>query len=770
MKPGKFHLTHPKALFDPNLQGKYILSGNEAFARGLFEQNTQFLATYPGTPASEIGDLWQWYAREDSEVFFDLSVNETVAFEAAVGAAWSGVRAAVSFKHLGMNLITDALHAVMYSGIDGKRKAGLIILVGGDPDINSSTNAVDVRLFSYHSQLPILEPSSIQECKDIISEAFSLSEAIELPVMVYFPSQLAHASGEVYFSPVSLELKSKDLRIFEKKPERFLNAIHWAKKNQASLYAKIHRLGHGFLEDLPNSFFSDSKGTSMGVLTKTRIRINLEEELVEEKEEETEEKINEEEEEGDDELANPEKLDKLDKLENMENLENLENQENLEKLDDAVSFEKEPLLVAFIGSGLGWTLIEELSLRVNIDFPRLRFKLTYPLPVEPLLTFLEKYQPDLLIIIEDLEPFLERQIREILYEIPAFIPIIGKKNFPRVGVLNPDIVHSILAKPLVIQEEMFFLQEFHDTFNPESKTLNHLGAHIPIREPTFCPGCSHRNMFYALRKAVNAYRKKNGREAVVGGDIGCYTMGMSKPYELMDWLICMGAGVGIANGVSKVVDPATQHVIALVGDSTFFHSGIHGVINLIKQNANALIVVLDNYYCSMTGHQLSPSTPVQFQPQSDLEDIIPLSIQDILSSLGNPEIRLFDGYSIKSMRDQFLELFDKKGVKIVLVQAECALQKKRRQKSISKAFSTALPQRKSTTVQISEDCTKCNECIYVLGCTAIIEQGSHYIIDNDRCLGEACLSCVEICPVSAIKLFTEDSTSENSKKEDLELD
>ncbi|MHA1775752.1 MAG: thiamine pyrophosphate-dependent enzyme [Promethearchaeota archaeon] len=705
----KFHLSHPKALFDPNLQGKFILSGNEAFARGLFEQSVQFLATYPGTPASEIGNLWDFYSRENSDVYFDLSVNETVAFEAAVGAAWSGVRAAVSFKHLGMNLITDALHAVMYSGIDGKRKAGLVILVGGDPDINSSTNAVDVRLFSYHSQLPILEPSSIQECKDIVADAFLLSETIELPVMIYFPSQLAHASGEVAMSPVSLEMQPYSMRRFEKNPDRFLNAIHWAKRNQASLYAKIHQLNHGFFETLLDTLYSELKGQSTGVITKTRIKFEPPE-------------------------------------------------QELSDQDESVTFEREPLLIGFIGSGLGWTVIEELALRVKIDFPRLRLKLTYPIPLEPILSFLEKFEPDVLIIIEDLEPFLERQIREILYEIPAFIPIVGKKNLPRVGVLTPDIVHSILAKPLVIQEEMFFLQEFQDTLRSVSSTLTNLASQIPIREPTFCPGCSHRNVFYALRKAVDLYKKKTGREAIVGGDIGCYTMGMSKPYELMDWLICMGAGVGIANGVSQVVDPQSQHVIALVGDSTFFHSGLQSLINLVKHGADVLVVILDNYYCAMTGHQLSPSTPIQLQANSNIETNNPISILDLLHSLRDFEIQNFDGYSIKAMKNQFLDLFNLKGIKVALVQAECALQKKRRKDSLSKL----LPNPNSTFLKITEDCTKCNECIYVLGCTAIVEQEGKYIIDNSRCLGELCLSCLEVCAFSAIQII-KNSTEDNSE-------
>ncbi|MHA1512108.1 MAG: hypothetical protein ACTSRX_10365 [Promethearchaeota archaeon] len=203
-------MFHPKSiqdLFTEKSQKSLILTGNEAYARGLFEAGVQFLATYPGTPTSEIGDIWEKYAGTNPLVKFDLSLNETVAFEAAVGASWSGVRAAVSFKHLGMNLISDALHSVMYSGINGKRKAGLVIICGGDPEISSSTNAEDVRLFSFHSKLPILEPSSVQECKDFVKLAFKLSETWNLPILIYSPSRIHHASGIVNLNNCENKLK-----------------------------------------------------------------------------------------------------------------------------------------------------------------------------------------------------------------------------------------------------------------------------------------------------------------------------------------------------------------------------------------------------------------------------------------------------------------------------------------------------------------------------------------------------------------------------------
>ncbi|MHA1672273.1 MAG: thiamine pyrophosphate-dependent enzyme [Promethearchaeota archaeon] len=677
----KFHFSHPKKLFDPHLSSSKICSGNEAFVRGLFEARVQYLATYPGTPTSEIGDLWEYHAYDHENIFYDLSVNETVAFEAAVGAAWSGLRAAVSFKHLGMNLISDALHSVMYSGIDGNRKAGLIILCGGDPDITSSTNAQDVRLFSLHTQLPILEPCTIQECKDMVVMGFELSEQIQLPVMVYTTNWLNHATG--ILSPGSLHVDPNYLSkgVFRKNFDKYLNAIHWAQNNQKNLYSIIHKLSnseYSFQEKLPLYGIHGDISVKLTKIT-----------------------------------------------------------EGAEILTT----------VGFIATGLGWSYLEEICNLLGKDLPRLRFKLTYPIIKEGLKKFISEFKPDLLVIIEDQEPFLERAVKDILYDHSIMIPIIGKNYFPRIGSLSPQLIGKILAHPLESNGQTFYIQEFRDIYLPISEQIHVLIKELPIREPTFCPGCSHRNVFYSLRKASDSYYKKTGIEPIYGGDIGCYTMSMSEPYRTMDWLICMGAGVGIANGVATVIDPKKQHVIAMIGDSTFFHSGIPAIQNLVKSSMNVTVLILDNYYTAMTGAQMSPSTPANLNQNLAQEDTRILSISKILEPLVADPIQVMDGYSIHPMINQFKQIFEKPGVKFVLVKAECALQKSRRQRKIQNALP---PSSHQTIISITEDCIKCDECFEILGCTAIQSSEDVYYIDMSRCIGEECKSCVDICPNSSI--------------------
>ncbi len=297
---------------------------------------------------------------------------------------------------------------------------------------------------------------------------------------------------------------------------------------------------------------------------------------------------------------------------------------------------------------------------------------------------------------------------------------------------------------MFLGDNLVYFEEFHQNLHQIPATIQELQQDLPIREPTFCPGCSHRNTFYSMRKAADELYKNTGKEPIYGGDIGCYTLGMSEPYGVMDWLICMGAGVGITNGVASVVNPKTQHVVALIGDSTLFHSGLQAIYNLAKNNTPATVVILDNYYTSMTGHQLSPSTPQNLIERESGINFQPFNILQFLKNLGNFPIKIFNGYSIKKMTREFLQMFSLEGLKFVIVDAECALNRKRRQQK------EGLNSGPKTVLQIIDHCTKCNECFSVLGCTAIQMQDDKYYIDISRCIGQDCLSCLEVCPNHAI--------------------
>ncbi len=175
--------------------GKLLMSGNEAIVRGLLESGVGFGSTYPGTPVSEVGDLLHQFAQtaQGNQFIFDYAINEKVALEEAAGASWTGVRSVVIFKHLGMNVAADALHTLMYSGIGNG--AGLVLIVGGDPQASSSTNAEDVRLYSLHTHLPILFPSSVKELHEFTKKAYEISEQFKIPVMIYTTPKLSSYDG-----------------------------------------------------------------------------------------------------------------------------------------------------------------------------------------------------------------------------------------------------------------------------------------------------------------------------------------------------------------------------------------------------------------------------------------------------------------------------------------------------------------------------------------------------------------------------------------------
>lgn len=722
--------TNIKPLYSNNIQkeSKLLVSGNEALTRGLIEGGIGFAATYPGTPVSEVGDfLYEWSKLDDprsKQFIFDYAINEIIALEEAIGASWSGVRSTAIFKHLGMNVASDALHPIMYSGIGGENGAGMLIICGGDPQSSSSTNAEDVRLYSKHTKIPILFPSSPEELRRFTKIGFELSEAIDLPIMIYTTPKLNFETGIINLDPLKpLKIKpQKDTRSkgeknehkiprFERDMNRYVNAIHFAIHNQKKLLSKIK-----FLEDFE---FSNMN------LQKVDFKKNLQDKLV-------------------------------------EIFGTLEQTINLKKK------EKNHSKISIISGGLPFSLTMEVlsSLGLEEQIPILKINMLYPLNKQKILNFVKKFDPEKIIIIEELEPFIEESVKNILYDRGILIPIIGKSEFPQYGELTTDIIKEKLIKLIGIKPD----ESFHAFINQ----FNEFQIKIPIREPTFCPGCSHRNVFYALRKVADKLKKKKNIDVVFGGDIGCYTMGMSAPYSAMDWLISMGAGIGIANGVGRVFEHFhnnQQRIVALIGDSTFFHSGIQGLLNILKQNLNVTVIILNNYYVAMTGHQptfttinrgdqLDPNIGFQFKQ---------LSLTKFVENLTETDVTQVHGYQIPMMKKIFediigkdpLENMDEKkkgkysNTNIIVVNSECALMtKKRASKNWEKP--RGILRGPEYYVQISDYCPKCNECFIKLGCTAIKylkdkdNEGS-YVIDESSCLREYCNACIDVCENNCIK-------------------
>ncbi len=411
--------------------------------------------------------------------------------------------------------------------------------------------------------------------------------------------------------------------------------------------------------------------------------------------------------------------------------------------------------IGFISSGVIYAhLITALDVLGIYSHKILKLGFTFPIPGKLIKDFLEGL--DRVVIVEEAEGFLEFQIKKIAYEIGFRGKIYGKDTFRATGELTLDDVIIGASKFLEKAPPAFF-----DFAIQKSKELN---EKLPQRSGTFCIGCPHRATIYSILKAVGfSNTDAKDRDAVIAGDIGCYTLGLLPPYNAMDFLTCMNAGLGIGQAISLF--DKKKKVIALVGDSTFYHSGIPVLLNAVQNNANALYIILDNSWTAMTGHQKTPST------QRDIDGNLlsnSVNLKDLIKSLGVSYIKSLDPNSVKRFSSQVKSALKEPGVKVLIAKRECILQEVRRNKLAQKTSGAKIEMAESLYEIQKSRCVKCNECFVELACPAIIpkkddyEGGEYYYIDPVSCV--RCGVCFEICPNSAIRKVEFDLKAKLSKK------
>jgi indolepyruvate ferredoxin oxidoreductase alpha subunit len=325
----------------------------------------------------------------------------------------------------------------------------------------------------------------------------------------------------------------------------------------------------------------------------------------------------------------------------------------------------------------------------------LKLGFTYPLPMDLIRDFASKFET--VYIVEELEPFMEEQIKA------AGIKVIGKELIPNMYELNPDIV----AKALLGIEN-------------ETKTVD---TEVVSRPPVLCPGCPHRGFFYTMSK------KKN---TVVAGDIGCYTLGAMAPLEAIDTCICMGAGISAAMGMAKSFEVTGRDtkVFGVVGDSTFFHSGITGAIDVVYNKGKMIPVVLDNSITGMTGHQENPGTGKTLMG----EDTVALDPVNVLKAIGYKTVATVDPCDLDAMNKVVDEAMAATEPFAIVTKRPCVLIK-------------GLPPIKTKCDVVAEKCTKCKMCAKV-GCPAISFKDGISQIDQSMCIG--CDVCMQVCKFDAI--------------------
>ena len=329
------------------------------------------------------------------------------------------------------------------------------------------------------------------------------------------------------------------------------------------------------------------------------------------------------------------------------------------------------------------------------DTSFLKLGLTYPLPMGLIREFASKVET--LYVIEELEGFMEDQIKA------AGIPCIGKEKVSNLYELNPERLREMLFG-----------------VKPETKELP---VKAVPRPPVLCPGCPHRGFFYTMSK---------GKNFVIGGDIGCYTLGGAAPLGAMDTCVCMGGGFSVAMGLSKAFAATGQQkkVFGVVGDSTFFHSGMTGAAEILYNKGAVIPVVLDNHITGMTGHQDNPGSGYTLQG----EIAAAIKIEDVLHAFGYENVIIVDPQDLTAMQKAVDDALASAVPAAIICRRPCLLIKR-----IRHDIGLCEVDR--------EKCIGCKKCLKV-GCPAVSIRDGKSSIDPDQCVG--CTVCAQVCPVGAI--------------------
>jgi indolepyruvate ferredoxin oxidoreductase alpha subunit len=607
-----------------------LMLGNEAIARGALEAGVALAATYPGTPSSEISSNLFQISRE-CDLYFEYSVNEKVALEMAAAAAACGVRSMAIMKHVGLNVAADALMTLAYVGVRG----GLVIVSADDPAMFSSQNEQDNRYYAKLAGLPMLEPSSVAEAKEMVPAAFVISETLGEPVLLRTTTRINHSTEAVTLGALS---PRRSRSAFVRDPQRFVTVPAVARRLHARLLQNL-AAARELSENSPLNRISGQG--AWGVITSGVSALYVE---------------------------------------------------------DAIA---------------------DLGLGDRVQLLRIGF--SHPLPAGRILNLLRGCQR--VLVVEEGEPFLEEAIKALAQEEHLPVAIAGKREdlFSRLYEFDPATVRRGVARFFGV-EPRAALAAVDASDVPE----------LPQRPPNLCAGCSHRATFYAVKQAAA------GSDTIFPTDIGCYTLGFLPPLAMGDYLICMGSSVGTAGGFARV---SGQRVVAFIGDSTFFHSGIPALVNAVFNRHRFTLVILDNGTTAMTGHQPNPGVDME---QMGLGGFGRVAIEELVRALGVSHVSVIRPFKLKKSIAAVREALEVEGVSVIISRAICPLLAKSLKQTRAKAFT------------VSERCRNHRDCIQALACPAFFIDGERVRIDPHLCVG--CTLCAQICPEHAIVPLTAEVT------------
>ena len=588
---------------------KLLMTGNEAIARGAYEAGVRFASAYPGTPSTEILENVATY-KED--IVAEWATNENVALEAAIGGSIAGARTMASMKHVGVNVAADPLFTFSYTGVNG----GMVLITADEPGMHSSQNEQDNRNYAKFAKIAMFEPSTSQEAKDMLKEAFEISEKYDTPVLFRVTTRLCHSKGIVECSD-RVEVPIKE---YIKNPKKNLTV---------PAHARVRRVE---IDDRMSKLLEYSNNTHLN------------------------------------------------------------------------NYEINDTKIGIVASGMCYTYAKEVF-KDDASYMKLGF--TNPLPMEKIKKFASKV--DKIYVIEENDPFIEEQLKA------NNIKCHGKDIFPSYGELTPDVIRK-------------------SVFGKTNDTIDYNKDLVVNRPPGLCAGCPHRGFFYELGKRKNV---------MITGDIGCYTLGFAPPYNAMDTTICMGASLSSGHGAQKVFNMKENNkirVVGVLGDSTFFHTGINSLLDVVYNKGNSISVILDNRITGMTGHQQNPGTGYTLQGDVTSE----VNIEELVKACGVKHIRTINPNNLSQVKESLDWAFELDEPSVIIARWPCALKKFSKQdiEEFNNPF----------TSKCSIDTDKCIGCKLCMktGCPAISFKSEEKLvcIDKNQCLG--CEVCSQVCPKDAI--------------------
>ena len=691
---------------------KKLLMGNEAFAHAALEAGVRVVAGYPGTPSSElIETVAKLHASGAARgVHVEWSTNEKAALELLAGASYAGARCLFTCKQVGLNVASDPLMSLNYVGVKG----GLVLFVADDPGPISSQTEQDTRRFAAFAKMPVLDPSTPDEGFAMMKEAFDLSERYHTPVIVRPTTRINHAS--TFFDVAdATDARSVPPEGFERDP-KWIIFPRRAYEAHGEINERLRSIAYDFAAEPAlaafNPIFDAGKGPKETEKACAASAPALGGSLAGDSKKQT--------------------------------------SVSRETFDDGNGNAFTPLR-GIVAGGVSAAyarealrMLEQRAAEQGSELPAYRFwqvGTPYPFPEETAARFTGGL--DEVLVVEELDHVLEDELLRFAGRTHAAFAVRGKLTGDARDRGENDV--DDLAARIAIFLDIAEKQTGVSRETPSSESSSALATApasaplsydapaddpLPVRPPVLCAGCPHRGSFYAVKRALGK------APAVLCGDIGCYTLGNAKPLDAVDTCLCMGAGITMAQGFA-VAEPSKKHV-AFVGDSTFFASGLPGIVNAVYNGHDVTVCVLDNATTAMTGSQPHPGTGVTLMGPKRT----PVSIERVLQAVGFECIVHADPLDLDASVAASAEALAFEGPSAILFESPCV----------------QLVRPGAPAAVDADACTGCKKCITEIGCPGIgfdgdargpksKERGQAFV---DASLCNGCGLCTQVCPFGAL--------------------